>query len=59
MADTTRQEETAEPGVTHACTRCSGTHRVTAIGHVEQQTGPGWTVWGCDDCAPALRKLIG
>ncbi|MFE7638125.1 hypothetical protein ACFU7Z_29190 [Kitasatospora sp. NPDC057518] len=59
MAETARQEEAVEPGVTRICARCSGTRKVTVIGHVEQQTGAGWTVWGCDDCAPILRKLIG
>ncbi|MGW3073512.1 hypothetical protein [Kitasatospora sp. NPDC001132] len=59
MTDTAHQEEPAEPRVTRICARCSNTRRVTAVGYVEQPTGAGWTVWGCDDCAPALRKLIG
>ncbi|MFB7675626.1 hypothetical protein ACFC26_29880 [Kitasatospora purpeofusca] len=56
MAET---DQPTKPEKTGVCPRCGKTGPVFDVGYVEQTTGPGWTVWGCADCEPFLRVLIG
>jgi hypothetical protein len=61
MADTTdtprhvHPDDTAPGTGRRMCVRCkTTTDRPVVVGSIERTSGPGWTVYACQTCAPRM-----